>query len=377
MRHGENVKDDHLPWCMVTQEASSKGYSSSTMPQPGTLVTFRMLDNKTGHGIVTGILPSAQKTGAGIPGNKSLNFQDWWQKAVNTETVKIPPNVKETVKDGAKIREIQEKGQKNKYALYDGIPSTGALFPIVGLALPQLTQISTALDQYQDVLTGDMLAGLPGMNMSLGGMFSMLQGELMDQISEALPEDLRGALNSISTFTQSLEMSNTGGFMIGGRVNPDVLLQNAVSKLSEARSVYDLVNSVHQLQYDESLHGKDTLEPISFETEGAFGKITQTIDADGNITNEIPEIIQQLIDLFLGMMTSASAFPGVNKGENMFGESAETMANMFGRLPPEKQKTANDLMKKAVSNEHNPSKKLNSVLDLIRTGKPVSKNNVG
>jgi hypothetical protein len=371
MRHGENVKDEHLPWCMVAQDPSTKGYSSSTMPQPGTLVTVKMLDNKTGHGVVTGILPTAQAQGAGIPGNRSLNNQDWWKKAVDTVTTRIAPNIEEKTKDGVKIREIKEKDEKNKYSLYNGIPSNGALFPIVGLALPQLTQISTALDQYQNVLTPSMMANLPGMNMSLGGMFSMLQGELMNQINEKLPQELQGALQSISLFTQNLSTTTSGGFMIGGRVNPDVLLGNAVSILSEARSLYDLIDGVHRLQYDTTLHGGDTLEPITMDVEGAFGTFQQTIDAEGNITNNIPDVIMQLINLFLGMMTSASSFPGVNSNENMFGESAEVMANMFGRLPPEAQKAANDLMKKAVSNENSPSRKLNDIRDKVVTGKEV------
>jgi hypothetical protein len=281
------------------------------------------------------------------------------------------------MKDNVHIREIKEKGQKNKYSLYNGIPSTGALFPIVGLALPQLTQISTALDQFQNVLSSSMMAGLPGMNMSLGGMFSMLEGELMNQINSALPPELQNALQSISTFTQSLSVIESGGFMIGGRVNPDVLLGNAVEMLSAARSVYDLIDSVHQLQNDTSLHGTDTLGSITTDVEGAFGTFQQTIDAAGNITNNIPDAVMQIINLFLGMMGSASAFPGVNSSQNMFTESSEVMANMFGRLPPEKQKIANELMEKVVSNQHTPPRKLNSHRDKVVTGKVISKNNIG
>jgi hypothetical protein len=321
---------------------------------------------------VTGILPTAQQTGAGLPGNKSLNFLGWWQKAVNLESkINIPPNLKETTKDCVKIREIQEKGQKNKYALYNGIPSHGALFPIVGSATPDLSQVSTALDQFQDILTGDMLSQLPGMSMSLGGMFGMLQGELMNKINEKLPQELQSALQSISLFTQNVEVTNGGGFMVDGRVNPDVLLENAVSLYSEARSVYDLIDATHKLQNDESLHGKDTLEDVTFDVEGAFGGITQTLSAQGELTTNIPDAIKTLIDLFLGLLKNPSQFPGVNSSENMFGESAEVMANMFGRLPPEAQKEANDLLKKAVSNENSPSRKLNDIRDKVVSRKDV------
>jgi hypothetical protein len=190
----------------------------------------------------------------------------------------------------------------------------------------------------------------------------------MNQVMSALPQELQGAMQSIATFTQSLETIENGGFMIGDRVNPDVLLGNAVSLLSEARSVYDLVSSVGKLQTDTSLHGTDTLEPITIDVEGAFGTFQQTIDAAGNITNNIPDAVLEIIKLFLGMMTSASSFPGVNPSENMFGDAAETMANMFGRLPPDKQKIANDMMTKAVSNNHSPSAKLNDHVRKVFSG---------
>jgi hypothetical protein len=76
------------------------------------------------------------------------------------------------------------------------------------------------------------------------------------------------------------------------------------------------------------------------------------------------------IGAFSGAMSSASAFPGVNPGENLFGDSAQTMFDMFGRLSGPNQKYALDMARKL--NQSGTAQNFDRVLKTtVRGGNPL------
>jgi len=179
-----------------------------------------------------------------------------------------------------------------------------------------------------------MLSMLPGMNMTLGSLFTNMPAALKDELFKNIPPEIGGAIDSMSNLMQSMEISEAGGFNTASKINPDVFFQNAVNVLADARTIYDMVGAFQRLQYDTSLFGLESLPPVSFTmTGGPFGDIPMQLDALGNLTSLVPEGVQKLADAFSSLMSNGAQFPGVFPGANMFGGSSGVLNEMFNRLP--------------------------------------------
>ena len=112
-------------------------------------------------------------------GGKSLMNGSTVQELMNREIkILVPPQIKEGESRGAKVRLIKEKGKQHKHALLNGLPSHGALFDISGWKIPQITDVPTAKQHYQDIQSNDLMSMLPGELSSLGGMMQGLLSSL-------------------------------------------------------------------------------------------------------------------------------------------------------------------------------------------------------
>ena len=350
-RYGKGVKIEHIGFSPNLMNPSSQDETNHGLDH-GTLCMITT-GGKDGYGTpmaqLVGIVQNVQKT-SGLPGNANL-LQELGiiDKQKETRGIKPQPKSKETTKDGVKIREVQETGKKHSISLLNGIPSHGALFPMVGMVMPQVTNIATAVQQFNQILTGDMLSKLPGMDMSLGGMFDQLAGKAMQQILSKMPPDLAIGFQNMQQLIQSVETSTGGGFATGSKVDQTTFLNNAVQILSTSTDLGSLVTNLQRLQRDTSLFGLDKLAGFSQQIDTPFGKITQTIDALGNIQNILPKEAQEAISAFQSLMGNASQFPSIIPGQNMFGKSSKVMSEMFSRLPPQMQSAATQQMQQAVA----------------------------
>ena len=349
--HGNNVKKEDLGFSPMIMPSSQGGATSfNGVPDPGQA----MLCMKSGPPgdsslIVVGSIPTNRQDG-GQPGNKNLNtFLKALTDAFSTElNVETPPNVKETMSGGTRIRQIQEKGQKHKHDLLKGLQSHGASYNLAGMPLKQITGVSSATQSFSNILTGSMLSALPGANFSVGSILSSLTSSVLDELLSSLKPEFAQGMQNMFSLMQSMEVSESGGFSTAGKVDPTTYLTNAVTLLKDNQSLGEMVSNIQRLQSDTSLFGLDKLATTPFEIPTAFGSISMSLSATGAVQITTPEAVQKAIDAFSGLMSSGAGFPGASLG-NMFGSSSGVMSDMFNRLPPDKQTAAKNMMEKVIA----------------------------
>jgi hypothetical protein len=271
-------------------------------------------------------------------------------------------------RNGAEVRKPKD-GSHWKHELTKGLPTHAATYPLAGTVLPNRQKIETAIQQFSNILSPDMVSKMPGSFMSMGDLFSGLTKGQKKQIKDAMPPDVYQAFESTTNLMQSGEAS---AYSTGGRVNPEVFVANAVDLLTQVTNPADLDQVIHQLQYDTELHGLDLLEAVEMEVEGAFGTFKQKIDASGNITNEIPDVVQKAIEAFSSMLSSSGSAPSAGANENLFGEAAKTMTDMLGRVEPTIQKFRQTMLQEL--NTSTEAEKFKQVLKLSAWdgGNPLS-----
>ena len=348
--HGNDVKKEDCGFSTVVMPPNQAGASQfNGVVDPGQALLC-MKSGPPGDStlIVLGSIPTNKQQG-GMPGGKNLCELNAPTKAAATElNINIPPNVKETVEGGTRVRQIQEKGQRHKHDLLKGIPSHGASYNLAGMPLKQITSVSTATQSFSNILTGSMLSALPGANFSVGSILTSLTSSVADELLSSLPPELAQGMQSMFTLMQTMEVSEGGGFATSGKVDPTTYLANAVSLLKGNQSLGEIITNIQRLQYDTSLFGLDKLAATPFTIPTAFGDISMSLSATGAIQITTPEAVQKAIDAFGTLMSAGAGFPGASLG-NMFGSSSGVMSEMFNRLPPDKQGIAKGMMEKVIA----------------------------
>lgn len=370
--HGKDVKLDHLGFSTM-MKSPTKG-SQTTFEgvlDPGSLVFVR---KDTGSPVchIIGTANDIYDPESRTPGNIDLVHSipfiaDIMRKTIN---VRIPPNIQEVVENGVKIRKIIEKNKYHSHNLTAGIPSNGAIYPLGGTVLPSVKGVPTAAQATQNILTAAVATALPGVAMSLGGILNMITGTIARELFSKMPPQAVAAFNSMSMLVQSIESTNIGSFMTGARVDPATLLANTVKLLAQTTNISDVVSVFQRIQYDTSLYGIDKLASTIIKTVTPFGIIQQSIDASGNITNIIPKAVEEAAKAFGNLMSNPAAFAGVNPGQNLFGASASSMFNMFGRLAGAAQQTAIDMSNKL--NQSDKAQKFTEVAKKTNGDNPFS-----
>lgn len=365
---GPGVDVRHKAWVRNASAGTQHGATNNNPPpENGSAVLCYKFEGQggTNHLQVMGTLPDIAEEN-GIPGNTMGGWENPALKlARNFETsINKPPNAG---KGEADTRPPQNQGKYNTN-MVKGIISTASLPPLIGMVIPQMTNVSTAVQAFSQVLTGDMLSQLPGMNMSIGSLLSAMPSQLKDELFKNVPPEIANAINAVSGLMQTIEISETGTFNTATKINPDVYFSNAVNLLSNARDIAGIVGAFQTMQTNTSLFGLDSLPPVNFTmTGGPFGDIPMQIDALGNISSLVPDAAQKLIDTFASLMSNGTQFPGVFPGANMFGGSSQVLNDMFNRLPPEEMSKAVTQMQKNVAPGGKPREKVNKMGEFAMT----------
>lgn len=369
--HSNQVKDYAFsPMIMPPNQGGATEFNG--VPDPGQAV----LCLKSGPPgdtslIVLGTLPTNRQDG-GAKGNLNLNtaLRKMVEAFSTVINVNIPPNVKEMQKDGARVRVVQEKGQKHKHDLLKGTQSHGAAYPMAGITQKQLSNISTATQAFSSILTGSMMAALPGMPFSVGNILNSLTSSAFDELMSSFSPDLAQGVQNMFNLMQSMEVSESGGFNTLGKVDPTTYLTNAVSLLKGNQSLGEVISNLQRLQSDTSLFGADKLGAASFDVTTAFGIMKMSLSPTGEIVNEMPEAMQTAMKAFGTLMSSGEGFPGASLA-NMFGDSASVMSSLFDRLPSDKQTNAKNMMEKVIASGTSQRNNLNQLASLVHKGQDV------
>lgn len=285
-KHGRNVQDSHLAWipaensiagAMTSPAALDKGQSVNVRMNPG--------DGGTSRGIITAVLNNTENKNALMPGgsnipgvNQNLSKYKGQKRA---KPVKLPPDVQES--GDPVVATVKEKGDWS-LSKADGLVNSLTASPIFGSKVPQMQNVSTAIDQAEAILSSSMLGSLPGMNFSIGNLLSDMPAALKDELFKSLPDGVGEQLENIMSMVSSYSPSSSGGSTAGARVNPDVFFANAANILKNVKNSDDIITALQTIDSDSSISGMDQLSSVINTIETPFGSLDQVISPDGAIS---------------------------------------------------------------------------------------------
>lgn len=343
--HGKDVQVEHLAFSPRIVSPSKSGQQEFPGGvDPGTLVVA-MKDTGSNYCQILGLAADLNKADERIPGNTDL-MTNVTQYLNQTIGVRLPPTIYETVENGVRVRKIREKGYHSHNALR-GLPTHGALYDLSGSVVPRVSNIPSAKQGFDNILTGSILGSLPGIAMTLGKAFNLMQQSgLFNNILKKVPSGIGQAIQSFTGLIQNIETMERTGFAVGGRVDQATYLANAASLLTKSRTIGDVVGALGRLQRDPTLFGTEKLTNTVVNTgvgvaanvlkaSGVTGSKNNTskisISPTGSIMRYIPKEVKQVINTALrAVKFLGNIFPALKT----FGDSAERILRMLYRLTP-------------------------------------------
>lgn len=392
----DGVKQEHLAFSPMMHAPTSVSHVSFPGSlDPGALVYFLKMPGENG-GVILGQandLVNYDKGSGG--GGENLLGHQYFQELFDREIgVLIPPEIKETTEDGVKVKTIKEKDKHHKHSLLKGLPYHNAIQSTTGYKLEEIKEVPTAKQYFDAIPNEDIMGMMPGDFASLSGMFQGLMGGMMgggggagggasgaggnvgqgagtgtnpgqttaggqtpmDRIQRSIKPELYDAMISMATLTQGAAEGDATSFVTSGRVHTPTYLANAEELLSQVTTLEDLFTVLHRLQYDTTLFGQENLANNIITVDTAWGNANVHITFSGDI--QFLYANSNTENTFVNNMTSPDNSPssggggqgagggGGGKGGNMFGKGAQTMQDMFKRLPKNNQKESKNMHEK-------------------------------
>jgi hypothetical protein len=298
---------------------------------PGSMVVA-MKDTGSNQCQIIGMANDINNNDQTIAGNMSL-LQSIAQYLTMDVQIRPPPTSRDATVNGARIRQIQEKDKLWNHGMTRGLPTHAATYNLAGMRLPQVSNVSTALESFDNLITDGMIGDLPGVALSLGSLVSTILNtvSIMKQLNGKMSGPNMLAFQSMSYLLQSVEQTEGAGFMTGTRVNQDVYQQNAINLIGQATGISDMVNVFQRLQYDTSLFGLDTLAPVVSAIASPHGTTYRSFSPSGQMVNYTPVAVAVAAKAVTSFLSGAG-FPGAIPGQNMFGGSSSVMQDLPNRL---------------------------------------------
>jgi hypothetical protein len=330
--HGKDVDVKHLAFS--PRLMSPTGGTQQQFPgglDPGTMVVA-MKDTGSNQCQIIGLANDINNNDQTIAGNRSLleNIAEYLIKEVQ---IRPPPSTRDATVNGARIRQIQEKGDLWNHGMTRGLPTHAATYNLAGMVLPKVGNVTTALESFDNLITDGLMGDLPGVAMSLGSLFSNILNNRA--LSKLMFGKMSGpatlAFKSMSYLLQSVEQSEGAGFMTGTRVNQDVYTNNAVNLIPQATGVSDMVSVFRRLQYDTSVMGLGSLAPVLNQVLTPHGTTYRSFHPNGQMSTLTPATVIQAAKI-VSTLLGGSGFSGIIPGQNMFNNSSGTMQSMLQRL---------------------------------------------
>jgi hypothetical protein len=331
--HGHDVKPEHLPWVRYTVPPGSGGAGTNYGAlDNGQLVSIEKDTGEggTGFGTIVGLYQTKQKADPNMPGNVSLikNFSQIADALERESNIRIRPEIEEVVVNGARVRQLKEKGKKHKHSLLKETMSHAATFPLNGTILPQLQNISTGAEPSINILSTSLQSLLPGSSINLNQLFSLIPKELMDELEKTVPLDALVALENTTALMGGVTTSAASGMTAGRKVDPTSFILSAVDLLKSTKTPADINRIFTELNTNTSI-GMVNTEAINVPVATPFGLASQVIDPlTGAISLVMPDDVKAASDAFATTMTST---PGVG-GTTMFGDTGTNVNATIQRL---------------------------------------------
>lgn len=327
-KQGNNVLDEHLAW--IPAENSIFGAMTSVAAlDKGQMVTVRKNpgDGGTSRGVITSILNNKESKNPQLAGSSPLPGANervkTYKEQEREKSVRLPPDIQET-QNSPVVAKTVEKGMWS-LAKADGLVNSITSAPIFGSRVPQIQNLSTALDQAEAILTSSMLSSLPGMNFSIGNLLNMMPAQLKNELFKSLPNGVGEQLESIMGLVRSYSPLAAGGSSAGKRINPDVFFAKAVDILKNVKNSDDIIQALQKIDSDDSITGMDVLESVINNIQTPFGELQQKISPLGDITTIKSDAMQAAERAF------SSALGSVNSLQSI----ADKLGPMLDRFSPE------------------------------------------
>lgn len=326
--HGPGVKTEHLKFIQPISSPAAQ-HQTPRPPRPGQMV--QIMKTSDGYAYLTGIAMGVASAARGTLDNLVPQIGISIKKLTG---MKIPPDVKtetESNRTGLQktTKPIVEKDEEDRHELYDGLPSHGALPSMAGLLNNPIKKVTTALTEFDKVLSSDILSALPGQFFSVANFINLLSGDQFKELTENMPSELQAAMNNLLTLKQNDQGGSLpGNFMMGGMINPATFIPNMLNILKDAKTIGDLDTALTQIAQnaleDSALDG---LDDVVQNLSGLFGDVTKTLSANGTITINASGLFTQLFNQFQSIVGSIPAA----KGTKMFGADSK-IQEMMKRL---------------------------------------------
>jgi hypothetical protein len=317
-KHGKNVLDEHLTWIPAEASGSLFGSSSSggALDKGQSVIVKQSVgEGGTSRHTIVGSNQNKEHGKTGISGSQPLpGVTDNVEKAKKEKRlkpIKQPPDLKEVMENGVKVIKVVEKGDWT-FSKLDGLMNSMTVKPVFGLKVPQITNVSTALDAFESKMTPDIMSQLPGLNISMSNILNIMPAALKDELFKSLPEGLGEQFESVMGMSRSYEtVAAVGGMSAQKRVNPATFFTTAVNLLKGSQTIEEMIGKMYDLETDDTLSGLAELGSTVLKVPTAFGEITQTFDAMGNLTILKPDVMVKAEQDFAGIMGDVKVLESV------------------------------------------------------------------
>lgn len=317
-KHGPNVKDEDLTWIPAETGPNlfGSGASGGALDK-GQTVTVKQNrgEGGTSRSTVVRTVQNVEHGKTGIGGSSPLPGASENVEKAKTQKrlkpVKQPADVKEAVENGVKVVKAVEKGDWT-FSKLDGLMNSMTVKPVFGLKVPQVTNVSTALDMFESRITPDIMSKLPGLNISMSTLLSSMPADLKDELFQSLPPGLGQQFESVMGMARSYEtVAAAGGMSAQKRVNPATFFITAVNLLKGSQTIEEMIGKMYDLETDDTLSGLNQLGTTVLKVPTAFGEMKQTFDALGNLTVEKPDVMVKAEKAFAGIMGDVKVLESV------------------------------------------------------------------
>lgn len=327
-KQGNNVLDEHLAW--IPAENSIFGSMTSVAAlDKGQMVTVRKNpgDGGTSRGVIVSVLNNKENKNPQLAGSTPLPGANervkTYKEQGREKPVRLPPDVQET-QNSPVVAKTVEKGSWS-LSKADGLINSITSAPIFGSRVPQIQNLSTALDQAESILTSSMLNSLPGMNFSIGNLLNMMPAQLKNELFKSLPKEVGEQFESIMGLVRSYTPINAGGSSAGKKVNPEVFFVKAVEILKNVKNSDDIIQALQKIDSDDSITGMDLLEPVINKIQTPFGELQQIISPLGDITTLKSDAMQAAEKAFSSALGNVDALQSIS----------DKLGPMLDRFAPE------------------------------------------
>jgi hypothetical protein len=326
-KHGTNVSDDHLAWisaensipgALTSVAALDKGLQVSVRQNPG--------DGGTSRGVIVSVSNNTESKNPVISGGSNLpgvnDNVSKYKSQKRAKSVNLPPDVQES--GDPVVAKVIEKGAWSLDKA-DGLLNSLTASPIFGSRLPQVQNLSTAIDQAEAVLSSSMIGSLPGMSFSIGNLLSDMPAALKDELFKQLPAGVGDQLESVMGLVRSYSPSSGGGSTAGKRVNPEVFFANAVNILKDVKDSNDIIQALQKIDSDDSITGMDLLGTVTNTIQTSFGSLDQIISPDGVVSVVKSQAMQAAEKAFGSLLGQVKALESIS----------DQLGPMLDRFAPE------------------------------------------